>query len=173
MVCTLRENSVFTNRSDPLRPVPARIHALRADCRSRQSQPGAAAVAYPKLSGFTESNDAYLEVAVDLGEQAMRKALAEANIEPHEVDTIVMVSSTGIAVPTIDARLMSRIGLRPNIKRVPLFVFGCADMSTWVCHSGGPKVLESVENTLGLPASFGAQPEFDAGERQHVLGIRA
>ena len=106
---------------------------------------------YPKLSGFTESNDAYLEVAVDLGEQAMRKALAEANIEPHEVDTIVMVSSTGIAVPTIDARLMSRIGLRPNIKRVPLFVLGCADISTWVCHSGGPKVLESVENTLGLP----------------------
>src|ERR1700751_6442659 len=80
---------------------------------------------YPKLTGFTEANDAYLEVAVDLGEQAIRKALAEANIEPHEVDTIVMVSSTGIAVPTIDARLMSRIGLRPNIKRVPLFGLGC------------------------------------------------
>ena len=55
----------------------------------------------------------------------MRSALAAANIEPHEVDTIVMVSSTGIAVPTIDARLMSRIGLRPNIKRVPLFGLGC------------------------------------------------
>src|ERR1700751_1944754 len=80
---------------------------------------------YPKLTGFTEANDAYLEVAVDLGEQAIRKALAAANIEPHEVDTIVMVSSTGIAVPTIDARLMSRIGLRPNIKRVPLFGLGC------------------------------------------------
>jgi alkylresorcinol/alkylpyrone synthase len=80
---------------------------------------------YPKLTGFTEANDAYLEVAVDLGEQAIRKALAAASIEPHEVDTIVMVSSTGIAVPTIDARLMSRIGLRPNIKRVPLFGLGC------------------------------------------------
>lgn len=80
---------------------------------------------YPKLSGFTEANDAYLEVAVDLGEQAIRKALAAANIEPHEVDTIVMVSSTGIAVPTIDARLMSRIGFRPDIKRVPLFGLGC------------------------------------------------
>src|SRR6516162_1482343 len=80
---------------------------------------------YPELSGFTEANNAYLEVAVDLGEQAVRSALAAANIEPHEVDTIVMVSSTGIAVPTIDARLMSRIGLRPNIKRVPLFGLGC------------------------------------------------
>lgn len=80
---------------------------------------------YPRLSGFTEANDAYLQVAVDLGERAMRSALDEAGIEPHEVDTIVMVSSTGIAVPTIDARLMSRIGLRPNIKRVPLFGLGC------------------------------------------------
>ncbi|OBH04336.1 stilbene synthase [Mycobacterium sp. E2699] len=80
---------------------------------------------YPKLTGFTEANNAYLEVAVDLGERAVRSALAAANIEPAEVDTIVMVSSTGIAVPTIDARLMSRVGLRPNIKRVPLFGLGC------------------------------------------------
>ncbi|WP_369829906.1 type III polyketide synthase [Mycobacterium sp. ACS4054] len=80
---------------------------------------------YPRLSGFTEANDAYLEVAVDLGERAIRSALTEAGIDPHEVDTIVMVSSTGIAVPTIDARLMTRIGLRPNVKRVPLFGLGC------------------------------------------------
>jgi predicted naringenin-chalcone synthase len=80
---------------------------------------------YPKLSGFTEANDAYIEVAVDLSEQAVLSALAEAGIEPDEVDTIVMVSSTGIAVPTVDARLISRIGFRPNIKRVPLFGLGC------------------------------------------------
>ncbi|ODR02086.1 type III polyketide synthase [Mycobacterium intermedium] len=80
---------------------------------------------YPKLSGFTEANDAYIEVAVDLGEQAVVSALAGAGIEPHEVDTIVMVSSTGVAVPTVDARLVERIGLRPNIKRVPLFGLGC------------------------------------------------
>jgi len=80
---------------------------------------------YPRLRGFTEANDAYLEVAVDLGEQAIKKALAAADIEPYEVDTIVLVSSTGIAVPTIDARLMLRIGFRPDIKRVPLFGLGC------------------------------------------------
>lgn len=80
---------------------------------------------YPQLSGFTEANDAYLEVAVDLGERAIRSALEDAGLEPHEVDTIVVVSSTGIAVPTIDARLMTRIGLRPNVKRVPLFGLGC------------------------------------------------
>lgn len=80
---------------------------------------------YPTLSGFTEANNAYLEVAVDLGEQAIRSALESANIAPQEVDTVVMVSSTGIAVPTIDARLMTRVGLRPDVKRVPLFGLGC------------------------------------------------
>src|SRR6195952_4493786 len=80
---------------------------------------------YPELSGFTEANDAYIEVAVNLGEQAILSALAAADVEPREVDAIVVVSSTGIAVPTIDARLVSRLGLRPDVKRLPLFGLGC------------------------------------------------
>lgn len=80
---------------------------------------------YPKLTGFTEANDAYIRVAADLGERAILSALAAAHIEPHEVDTIITVSSTGVAVPTIDARLITRIGLRPDVKRVPLFGLGC------------------------------------------------
>src|SRR5262245_48045427 len=76
---------------------------------------------YPELTGFTEANTAYMEVATDLGEQAVRSALHAARIAPQEVDAIVMVSSTGVAVPTIDARLVSRIGLRPDVKRIPLF----------------------------------------------------
>ncbi|WP_082994607.1 3-oxoacyl-[acyl-carrier-protein] synthase III C-terminal domain-containing protein [Mycobacterium sp. 1245801.1] len=80
---------------------------------------------YPRLSGFTEANDAYLEVAVNLGERAVNSALEDAGVAAHEVDCIVVVSSTGIAVPTIDARLMTRIGLRPDVKRVPLFGLGC------------------------------------------------
>lgn len=67
---------------------------------------------YPQMSGFTEANTAYLEVAVDPGEQAVRSALDAARIEPEEVDVIITVSSTGVAVPTIDARLASRVGLR-------------------------------------------------------------
>lgn len=80
---------------------------------------------YPRLSGFTEANTAYLEVAVELGEQAVRSALDAAHIAPAEVDAIVLVSSTGVAVPTIDARLATRLGLRPDVKRIPLFGLGC------------------------------------------------
>src|SRR6202011_5483033 len=69
----------------------------------------------------------------------IKKALAAANIEPHGVDTIVLVSSTGIAVPTIDARLMSRIGFLPDIKRVPLF---------GLCCVGGAPVMARVYDYL-------------------------
>jgi alkylresorcinol/alkylpyrone synthase len=80
---------------------------------------------YPQMSGFTEANAAYIEVASDLGRQAVLSALDSANVAPDEVDVIVMVSSTGIAVPTVDARIASSIGLRPDVKRVPLFGLGC------------------------------------------------
>lgn len=80
---------------------------------------------YPQMSGFTEANAAYIEVACDLGRQAVVSALDSANIAPDEVDVIVVVSSTGIAVPTIDARIAASIGLRPDVKRVPLFGLGC------------------------------------------------
>ena len=70
---------------------------------------------YPQMSGFTEANAAYIEVACDLGRQAVLSALDSANIAPDEVDVIVMVSSTGIAVPTIDARIA--IEHRPAARR--------------------------------------------------------
>lgn len=80
---------------------------------------------YPQLSGFTEANSAYIDVATDLGEQAVRSALDAAHLDPSEVDAIVTVSSTGVAVPTIDARIAGRLGLRPDVKRIPLFGLGC------------------------------------------------
>jgi alkylresorcinol/alkylpyrone synthase len=80
---------------------------------------------YPNMSGFTEANAAYVEVACDLGQRAVTNALDAAGIAPDEVDVIVLVSSTGIAVPTIDARIAEGIGLRPDVKRIPLFGLGC------------------------------------------------
>ena len=80
---------------------------------------------YPSMTGFTEANEAYIEVATDLGARAVQSALDAAGIHPSEVDAIVSVSSTGVAVPTIDARLATRIGLREDVKRIPLFGLGC------------------------------------------------
>ena len=80
---------------------------------------------YPELTGFTEANTAYLQVAAELGEQAVRSALSAARLDAADVDAIFTVSSTGVAVPTLDARIAGRLGLRPDVKRIPIFGLGC------------------------------------------------
>jgi alkylresorcinol/alkylpyrone synthase len=78
-----------------------------------------------KLSGFTEANDTFIEVALTLGERAILEALDAAKVKPAEVDIVFSTTVTGLAVPTLEARLATRIGLRPDVKRVPLFGLGC------------------------------------------------
>ncbi|MCV7377444.1 type III polyketide synthase [Mycobacterium alsense] len=80
---------------------------------------------YGKLSGFTEANDTYVETALDLCEQAFLAALDEAKVRPSEVDIVFSTTVTGLAVPTLEARLANRVGLRQDVKRIPLFGLGC------------------------------------------------
>jgi alkylresorcinol/alkylpyrone synthase len=80
---------------------------------------------YRELSGFTEANDAYLDIALELGERAIKSALAQAGIEPSEVDVVFSTTVTGLTVPSLEARLATRLGFRPDVKRVPLFGLGC------------------------------------------------
>ncbi len=80
---------------------------------------------YGELSGFTEANDIYLDVALELGQRSLSSALDAAGIEPAEVDIVFSTTVTGLAVPTLEARLATRVGLRPDVKRVPLFGLGC------------------------------------------------
>jgi alkylresorcinol/alkylpyrone synthase len=80
---------------------------------------------YSRLSGFTEANDAYIDVALELAEQALLAALDQAKVKPSEVDIVFSTTVTGLAVPTLEARLAARVGLRQDVKRVPLFGLGC------------------------------------------------
>jgi alkylresorcinol/alkylpyrone synthase len=80
---------------------------------------------YRELSGFTEANDAYVDIALGLAEQAFLAALDEAKVKPSEVDIVFSTTVTGLAVPTLEARLAARVGLRQDVKRVPLFGLGC------------------------------------------------
>lgn len=77
------------------------------------------------LDGFTEANAAYVEAALDLGESAIKRALDTAGVTPEEVDTVLSTTVTGLAVPSLEARLAQRVGLREDVKRVPLFGLGC------------------------------------------------
>jgi len=75
---------------------------------------------------WPERTAAYLTGAVDLFCDAASQALARAGLEPGDVDTIVTVSSTGIATPSLEARAMGRLGFREDVMRVPVFGLGCA-----------------------------------------------
>jgi alkylresorcinol/alkylpyrone synthase len=70
--------------------------------------------------------EAYLRGATALFMEAAGRALACARIAARDIDIVVTVSSTGIATPSLDARVGHRLGLRPDVKRVPVFGLGCA-----------------------------------------------
>lgn len=80
---------------------------------------------YFEFDGFGARNDAFIEVGTELAARATRRALDEAGLEPADVDAIFFTTVTGLATPTIDARLVNELGLRPDVKRTPLFGLGC------------------------------------------------
>lgn len=80
---------------------------------------------YAKIDGFGAANDVFIEVAGDLGADAVRGALRTAGLRPQDVDLLLFTSVTGVAAPSVDARLVGRLGLRPDVKRVPVFGLGC------------------------------------------------
>ena len=74
---------------------------------------------------FTESNNLFIEVALELAERSLAAALNSAGREASDIDYIVFTSVTGVSAPSIDALLISRMGLRDDVKRVPIYGLGC------------------------------------------------
>jgi alkylresorcinol/alkylpyrone synthase len=80
---------------------------------------------YSKIETWGQANDHWIRVAQDLGGEAVLKALERAGLGVDEVDTFYFTTVTGVATPSIDARLMNRLGLPSRVKRVPIFGLGC------------------------------------------------
>ena len=75
---------------------------------------------------WPQRTEAYLDGAGALFVEAAEKALKRAQLSARDVDVVVFVSSTGVATPSIDARVAKRMGFRADINRVPVFGLGCA-----------------------------------------------
>ena len=80
---------------------------------------------YPGLDSFGAANDAWIRVALEVGAHALLAALKPIDMSPESVDALLFVSVTGLATPSIDARLINRVGLSRHIRRMPLFGLGC------------------------------------------------
>ncbi|MGC1561867.1 MAG: type III polyketide synthase [Bradyrhizobium sp.] len=76
--------------------------------------------------GWPERTEAFLEGAEALFIDVANKALASAGLRAADVDTVITVCSTGIATPSLDARVARRMGFRSDVSRVPVFGLGCA-----------------------------------------------
>ncbi|MGH7715996.1 MAG: type III polyketide synthase, partial [Vulcanimicrobiaceae bacterium] len=69
---------------------------------------------------------AYIDGASKLFEEVVRKALDAASLEASQIDAVLTVSSTGVATPSLEARMLPRLGFRSDVRRIPIFGLGCA-----------------------------------------------
>ncbi|WP_453995569.1 type III polyketide synthase [Bacillus nitroreducens] len=86
---------------------------------------------YGEDHSFEEKNSTYIEKAVTFGSEAIRiclsnQQLLEESIDIREIDAIFFVSSSGIATPSIEARIMNKMDFNPHTKRIPIWGLGCA-----------------------------------------------
>ncbi len=82
------------------------------------------------------ANRTYIESATDLSEAAVRLALERSSLTPADIDYLVYVNTTGLATPSIDARLMNRLGCRLDAAHIPIWGRGCAGGAAGIAHVG-------------------------------------
>ena len=108
---------------------------------------------YRRMTTFAQRNDAWIGAAQELGAEAVERGLAAAGLRPRDVDHLFFVTVTGIATPSIDARLVNRLGMRVDVKRTPIFGLGCVAGAAGTARAAdylkafpeGVSVLLSVE----------------------------
>ncbi|HEY9421059.1 MAG TPA: 3-oxoacyl-[acyl-carrier-protein] synthase III C-terminal domain-containing protein [Thermoanaerobaculia bacterium] len=98
---------------------------------------------YDGLTTWGKANDAWIRVAQEVGGEAVLDALKRAGLSPADVDALIFVTVTGVATPSVDARLMNRLGLPPRVKRMPIFGLGCV--------AGAAGIARAADYVRGFP----------------------
>jgi alkylresorcinol/alkylpyrone synthase len=82
-----------------------------------------------------QKNDTYIKQSVELSAEAITDLLQRFALLPKDIDFLIFVSSTGLATPSIDARLIGKLGFRSDTKRIPVWGLGCAGGAMGIAHA--------------------------------------
>lgn len=77
-------------------------------------------------TSFEEKNEIYARESIILGESCLKKSLVKSSLKPTDIDFLITVSCTGIMIPSLDAYLINRLGMRQDVVRLPVTEMGCA-----------------------------------------------
>lgn len=117
---------------------------------------------------WVDRNAVYEQSALDLLEKVARSAISKAGMEMEDIGAIITVSTTGLSVPSLDAKLMHRLGLEPDTERLPIFGLGCAGGVTGLARAArlaatmdGRAVLMLCVELCGLNFRAGSQSKVD------------
>src|SRR5262249_32614039 len=105
---------------------------------------------YVRAHGWTERNRIYIAGSVELLERTTNRLIERAGIDKHAIDAVVVVSTTGIATPSLDALLIERMGLRRDVRRTPIFGLGCAGGAIGLARAAGQALAAPGEIVLFL-----------------------
>jgi alkylresorcinol/alkylpyrone synthase len=105
---------------------------------------------YDRQHGWAERNRVYIAGALDLLEETTLRLLDRAGVDRNAVDAVVTVSTTGIATPSLDALLIERMELRPDVRRLPIFGLGCAGGVVGLARAASQALASPGETVLFL-----------------------
>jgi alkylresorcinol/alkylpyrone synthase len=105
---------------------------------------------YLQTHTWEERTEIYQRNALDLLEQVAVQAVAEAGLTLRDIDTIVTNTITGLAIPTLEARLMNRLAFRPDVQRLPIFGFGCGGGVAGIARAARMAQAQPGSNVLFL-----------------------
>lgn len=142
---------LWLKHKDPSIRSVARKIMLGAEIKERGSIVSLDTVFSP-LS-FEEKNDIYIEAAKEMAEAALLKACKQADVSPGQIDYLITTSCTGFMIPSVDAYLVDKLGMRQDVVRIPITEMGCAGGTSGLIyaqkllrgHPGAKAALVAVE----------------------------
>jgi alkylresorcinol/alkylpyrone synthase len=152
----LSQQDVKRTLQDTLSVAPARLKAISTLLDSAAVERRCSVLPLDALRArrsLTETMALYRTHAISLGLQVAADCLQDAGVAPQQVDLVITVSCTGVMLPSLDAYLANDLGLRPDVRRLPITELGCAAGAAALArgrdyligHPGARVLIVSVE----------------------------